>query len=78
MASAFSPQASGNEQMVSGCVFFLAAVSQSVLDAMTNGGLGVAFFLTIQQPPLFLPVETDCAFSHFRQPLLQCARAWQF
>jgi len=22
MASAFSPQASGNEQMVSGCVFF--------------------------------------------------------
>ena len=57
---------------------FLAPVSQVVLDAMTNGGLGVAFFLTIQQPHCFFPWRTDCGFSQFRQPLLQCARAWPF
>lgn len=36
-------------------VFFLAMVSHSILDAMTNGGLGVAFFSPLNTHRYFFP-----------------------
>jgi len=37
------------------CFFFLVTASQGVLDAMTDGGLGVAFFAPFSNQRFFLP-----------------------
>lgn len=37
------------------CVFFACGLSHDVLDAMTNGGLGVAFFSPLSEQRFFLP-----------------------
>jgi inner membrane protein len=37
--------------------FFLCAASHGVLDAMTNGGLGVAFFSPLDTTRYFFPVR---------------------
>jgi inner membrane protein len=37
------------------CVFFASAILHDVLDAMTNGGLGVAFFSPFSDTRYFLP-----------------------
>ena len=37
------------------CVFFSCGLSHDVLDAMTNGGLGVAFFSPFSEQRFFLP-----------------------
>jgi hypothetical protein len=52
MASAFSQQASGNEQMVSGCEVVFSYGEPGRAYAMTNGGLGVVFLFTNQQQPV--------------------------
>ena len=43
------------ESMTIGFYFFCCGVSHSVLDAMTNGGLGVAFFAPFDSTRYFLP-----------------------
>jgi inner membrane protein len=37
------------------CVFFACGLSHDILDAMTNGGLGVAFFSPLSEQRFFLP-----------------------
>lgn len=37
--------------------FFLCTISHAVLDAMTNGGLGVAFFFPFDNTRYFFPIE---------------------
>jgi len=37
------------------CFFFVVTASHGVLDAMTNGGLGVAFFAPFDSTRYFLP-----------------------
>ena len=39
------------------CYFFLCTASHGVLDAMTNGGLGVAFFSPIDTTRYFFPIR---------------------
>ena len=43
------------DSMTIGFYFFCCGVSHSVLDAMTNGGLGVAFFAPFDNTRYFLP-----------------------
>jgi len=55
--------------------FFLATASHGFLDAMTNGGLGVAFFSPFHNTRFFLPwrpilVSPDIAYAI-------CQRAWR-
>jgi inner membrane protein len=40
-----------------GLYFFLSAASHGLLDALTDGGLGVAFFSPFEQTRYFFPVR---------------------
>jgi inner membrane protein len=48
---------SGMEPAALGSYFFLATASHGVLDALTNGGLGVAFFAPFENSRYFFPVQ---------------------
>jgi inner membrane protein len=50
---------------------FIAAASHGVLDAMTNGGLGVAFFAPFDNGRHFFPWEADSSFAYWDRPILQ-------
>src|SRR5438094_4032024 len=51
----FRRVASGLTRLPMWVYFFLAAASHGFLDAMTNGGLGVAFFSPFDKTRYFLP-----------------------
>ena len=61
------------KSMTIGFYFFCCGVSHSLLDAMTNGGLGVAFFAPFDNTRYFLPwrpievspVEISSFFGHW-------------
>jgi inner membrane protein len=52
-------------------LFFVATASHGALDAMTNGGFGVAFFSPFDTPLTFLAVATDPSFAYRRGAILQ-------
>lgn len=54
--------------------FFLCTASHGVLDAMTNGGLGVAFFSPFDTTRYFLPLATGPRVSNRDQRILQRIR----
>lgn len=64
--------------------FFLCTASHGVLDAMTNGGLGVAFFSPFDttryflpvQPVLVSPIEISEFFSEYGLRVLASEAAW--
>jgi len=64
--------------------FFLAAASHGVLDAMTNGGLGVAFFAPFDRTRYFLPfrpipvspLSVRAFFSHWGAAVLASEMRW--
>ena len=43
------------EKLLILCILFLSVISHSILDAMTNGGLGVAFFSPFIETRYFFP-----------------------
>jgi hypothetical protein len=45
--------------------FFVATASHGLLDAMTDGGMGVAFFFAFGHYTLFSSVATDSGFADF-------------
>jgi LexA-binding, inner membrane-associated putative hydrolase len=53
---------------------FLATASHGLLDAMTDGGLGVAFISPFKQHPLLSSVETHSSLPHWHRPLFQSSR----
>jgi inner membrane protein len=55
MAMAFRFQYSAPERWKLGSLFFLVTASHGFLDAMTNGGLGVAFLSPFHRKRYFLP-----------------------
>jgi hypothetical protein len=55
--------------------FFLATASHGVLDALTNGGLGVAFFAPLHDARYFFPLAPDRGLADQRHPLLHRQRA---
>ncbi len=54
-ASLFALKESPKVRYLAFLTFFLSALSHGLLDAMTNGGLGVAFFSPFQNERYFLP-----------------------
>ena len=52
-----STQATGGSGFVLFAYFFLCTLSHSLLDALTNGGLGVAFFFPFDNARYFFPEE---------------------
>jgi membrane-bound metal-dependent hydrolase YbcI (DUF457 family) len=53
--------------------FFLATASHGILDAMTNGGLGVAFFSPFDNT-LFLPLAPHPGFADIAYAIFQRTR----
>src|SRR5262249_33852605 len=61
-----------------GLYFFAAAASHGLLDAMTNGGLGVAFFAPFSdtryffpwRPILVSPISLHVFFGYHRVPVM--------
>ncbi|MHB8502531.1 MAG: metal-dependent hydrolase [Candidatus Acidiferrales bacterium] len=49
--------------------FFLATASHGFLDAMTDGGLGVAFFSPLQQHPLLPSLDAYSSLADWRRTL---------
>ena len=68
----------------SGLCFFFAAASHGLLDAMTNGGLGVAFFSRSNatrdflpwRPILVSPIGVTRLFSFRGLAILRCEIVW--
>ena len=56
-AWALRRETSGRDRVRTWLFLFLAAVSHGVLDAFTNGGLGIAFFAPISPERYFFPVR---------------------
>ena len=54
--------------------FFLCTASHGVLDATTNGGLGVAFFSPFDTARYFFPVRPVLVSPIRRQRIFQCIR----
>jgi inner membrane protein len=67
---AWRPRGSG-----CGLVFFAAMASHGVLDAMTNGGQGIAFFAPVLGRALALPVAADPRVADRRRRVLLDRRA---
>jgi len=55
IASLFISNISAKIWFLSFCVFFASGLTHDVLDAMTNGGLGIAFFSPFSNERYFLP-----------------------
>jgi hypothetical protein len=53
---------------------FFAAASHGVLDAITNGGLGVAFFSPFDKHSLFPALETCSRFTNCCHSVFHAAR----
>jgi hypothetical protein len=51
--------------------FSFVTASHGMLDAMTDGGLGVAFFAPFDNARYFFPMETDPRQSHRHRTVLQ-------
>ncbi len=54
-AASVSPQGERRAQLLLVGYFFMVTASHGVLDAMTNGGLGIAFFAPFDTTRYFLP-----------------------
>lgn len=52
--------------------FFLSTASHGLLDALTDGGLGVAFFSPFDQPPLLSSLDSDSGVTNRSWSLLRC------
>ena len=62
-----------------GLAFFLAMASHALLDAFTNGGLGVAFFAPFDNSRYFLPwrpIEVSMIGLHFDWRVLASELRW--
>jgi hypothetical protein len=54
--------------------FFLAAASHGLLDAMTDGGLGVAFFAPFDEQPLLCSMDSYSSLPHWYRAIFYESR----